>query len=80
MSTPATASAMRRYQLAGFTGLFVVLGSVAGWAALSEIHGAVIAPGNIAVDGNTKRVQHRDGGIVSEIRVREATRSRQAIC
>jgi HlyD family secretion protein len=71
MSTPATASAMRRYQLAGFTGLFVVLGSVAGWAALSEIQGAVIAPGNIAVDGNTKRVQHRDGGIVSEIRVRD---------
>lgn len=71
MSSTTTKSAMRRYQVAGFAGLFIVLGSVAGWAALSEIHGAVIAPGNIAVDGNTKRVQHRDGGIVSEILVRD---------
>ncbi len=71
MSSPTTTSAMRRYQVAGFAGLFIVLGSVAGWAALSEIQGAVIAPGNIVVDGNTKRVQHRDGGIVSEILVRD---------
>lgn len=62
---------MRRYQLAGFAGIFVILGSVVAWAALTEIKGAVIAPGTMVVDGNTKRVQHRDGGIVAKINVRD---------
>lgn len=37
MSSQATRNAMRRYQIAGFAGLFLVMGSVAGWAALTEI-------------------------------------------
>jgi HlyD family secretion protein len=71
MSTPQTKSGLRSYQVAGFAGLFLVLGSVAGWAALSEINGAVIASGSLVVDGSTKRIQHRDGGIVSEILVKD---------
>jgi len=66
-----TRKSMRRYQLAGFAGILVIMGSVAGWAALTEIRGAIIAPGTMVVDGNTKRVQHRDGGIVAEIRVQD---------
>ncbi len=66
-----TRKSMRRYQLAGFAGMFVIMGSVVGWAALTEIKGAVIAPGTMVVDGNTKRVQHRDGGIVAQINVRD---------
>ena len=58
MSTPQTKSGLRSYQVAGFAGLFLVLGSVAGWAALSEINGAVIASGSLVVDGSTKRIQH----------------------
>ncbi len=67
----ATRKSMRRYQLAGFAGILVILGSVVGWSVLTEIRGAVIAPGTMVVDGNTKRVQHRDGGIVAEIKVRD---------
>jgi len=66
-----TRKSMRRYQLAGFAGIFVIMGSVGGWSALTEIRGAIIAPGTMVVDGNTKRVQHRDGGIVAEIKVRD---------
>ncbi|MEE4238800.1 MAG: HlyD family type I secretion periplasmic adaptor subunit [Anderseniella sp.] len=71
MSGENTAHNMRRYQIIGFAGLFLVMGSVAGWAALSEIRGAVIASGQLVVDGNTKRIQHRDGGIVAEILVKD---------
>ena len=66
-----TRTSMRRYQLAGFVGILVILGSVVGWSVLTELRGAVIAPGTMVVDGNTKRVQHRDGGIVAEIKVRD---------
>jgi HlyD family secretion protein len=48
-----------------------LVGGVVGWAATSQLSGAVIAPGVVAVDQNLKTVQHRDGGIVGEIAVRE---------
>jgi HlyD family secretion protein len=66
-----TRKSMRRYQLAGFVGILVIMGSVVAWAVFTEIRGAVIAPGTMVVDGNTKRVQHRDGGIVAKINVRD---------
>ncbi|OYX07264.1 MAG: hypothetical protein B7Z08_12670, partial [Sphingomonadales bacterium 32-68-7] len=37
----------------------------------SELAGAVIATGSVQVDQNLKEVQHRDGGIIAEILVRE---------
>jgi HlyD family type I secretion membrane fusion protein len=42
-----------------------------GWAATTQLNGAIIASGIIAVDQNMKAIQHRDGGIVSEISVKE---------
>ncbi len=50
------------------------LGSVVAWAVLTEIHGAVIAQGTIAVEGKEKTVQHLEGGIVGEILVRDGDR------
>jgi HlyD family secretion protein len=51
-------------------GIILVLGC-GGWAAFAQINGAVIAQGMIKVDQNLKTIQHRDGGIISEIAVRE---------
>ena len=51
-------------------GFFLVFG-IGGWAALANLSGAVIAPGSIIVDANLKAVQHRDGGIIGHIAVRE---------
>jgi HlyD family type I secretion membrane fusion protein len=51
-------------------GLLLLLGC-GGWAAVAQINGAVVAQGQIKVDQNLKSIQHRDGGIVSEIAVRE---------
>src|SRR5436190_4663943 len=50
-------------------GLFFVL--FLGWAALVPLDAGVNAPGTIAVAGNRQTVQHRDGGVITAIRIRE---------
>jgi HlyD family type I secretion membrane fusion protein len=42
-----------------------------GWAALVPLDAGVHAAGQIAVMGNRQTVQHKDGGVVTAIRVRE---------
>ena len=42
-----------------------------GWAALAKLEGAVVASGIVKVDQNLKEVQHRDGGIVKTLAVRQ---------
>ena len=42
-----------------------------GWAALVPLDAGVHAAGSIAVAGNRQAVQHRDGGVVNAIHVRE---------
>ncbi|KZK84354.1 Type I secretion system membrane fusion protein PrsE [Pseudovibrio sp. W64] len=52
-------------------GLLVVIlvGGAGLWGGLMEIRGAIIAPGTIVVETNTKNVQHMEGGIVRSIMV-----------
>ena len=69
-----TRLSLRRYQIAGMIGLFVVFGSVTAWAFLSSIHGAIIAPGVTVVELSVKKVQYPDGGIVAQIYVKEGDR------
>ncbi|MFW6314125.1 MAG: HlyD family type I secretion periplasmic adaptor subunit [Desulfohalobiaceae bacterium] len=52
-----------------FIGLF--FGGLGYWAATTTLEGAVIAPGDVIVEKYRQQVQHRDGGIVQEIMVRE---------
>ena len=42
-----------------------------GWAALTPLDAGVDAPGAIAVSGNPQTVQHKDGGVVTALHVRE---------
>jgi HlyD family type I secretion membrane fusion protein len=42
-----------------------------GWAALARLEGAVVTTGSVKVDQNLKEVQHRDGGIVKTLTVRQ---------
>ncbi|MBY2925584.1 HlyD family type I secretion periplasmic adaptor subunit [Rhizobium leguminosarum] len=42
---------------------------IGGWAAQAKLSGAVIANGQVVVSEQVKIVQHRDGGIVSQIMV-----------
>ncbi|HEX8375105.1 MAG TPA: biotin/lipoyl-binding protein, partial [Geminicoccaceae bacterium] len=47
---------------------------VGGWAVFTMISGAVIAPGQLVVESDVKKVQHPTGGVVGELRVREGAR------
>ena len=57
--------------VAGLVVIFALVAGVGGWIATAKLSGAVISPGQVIVDDNVKAVQHRDGGIVSEILVRQ---------
>ena len=46
-------------------------GLLGGWAALAPLNGAVIAQAEVKVDGNRKSIQHFEGGIVREIRIKD---------
>lgn len=53
-------------------GVFFVL--FLGWAAFARLDAAAYAPGSLVVSGERQSVQHRDGGVVGEILVREGQR------
>jgi len=71
--TPALHS-IQRYMVAGMGMVGFVTFVIGGWAATSELSGAVIGQGVVVVDSNVKKVQHPTGGIVRELRVREGDR------
>lgn len=60
-----------RHALAGLCALLLLVGGFGGWAATTQIAGAVIAPGVVAVDTDVKKVQHPTGGVVGGLFVRD---------
>jgi HlyD family secretion protein len=68
---PDPRRAIRRLNLIGFALAVLLVGGVGGWAATSQLSGAVIAPGTIVVESSVKKVQHPSGGVVGEILVKE---------
>src|SRR5262245_45616110 len=64
-------SCIRRLNLIGAAAIVVMLGGVGGWAATSELSGAVIASGVLVVESSVKKVQHPTGGVVGEILVKD---------
>ena len=69
-----THPSIRRHLLVGSAAALVLLGGVGGWAMTTELSGAVIAPGQLVVDSNVKKVQHPAGGVVGELRVKDGDR------
>ncbi|TXM66230.1 HlyD family type I secretion periplasmic adaptor subunit [Methylobacterium sp. WL12] len=69
------ASIQRQLLLAGLVSFALVPG-IGGWATYTQISGAVIAPGQLVVESDVKKVQHPTGGVVGELRVREGQRVR----
>ena len=67
----AVRGSIRRHLAAGVALTVLLAGGVGGWAATTEIAGAVIAPGALVVDSNVKKVQHPTGGVVGELRARD---------
>ncbi|MEM7745760.1 MAG: HlyD family type I secretion periplasmic adaptor subunit [Pseudomonadota bacterium] len=67
---PPTWSA-KRYIWAGLICVLALGGGFGGWAATAQLAGAVIATGQLRVENNRQVVQHPDGGVVADIRVRD---------
>ena len=67
-------ASIRQHVITGIVVVAVLGFGVGGWAATSQITGAIIAQGQIVVDSNVKKVQHPSGGIVGELRVRDGDR------
>ena len=66
--------AIRQHLRAGLVGVIILAGGVGGWAATTELAGAVIGSGTLVVDSYTKKVQHPTGGVLGELNVREGAR------
>jgi HlyD family secretion protein len=64
-------ASIRRHLIAGILIVLLLGFGVGGWAATTELSGALIAQGSIVVDSNVKKVQHPTGGIVGELLVRD---------
>ncbi|MBF0255731.1 MAG: HlyD family type I secretion periplasmic adaptor subunit [Gammaproteobacteria bacterium] len=61
----------RKYRRAGNLVLLIMLGGLALWAFTAPIDSAVLATGQVKVESNRKTVQHLEGGLVSEIAVKD---------
>ncbi len=61
----------RRSKLLGTIVILLFFGCFGAWAAVARLSSAAVAPGRVTVQGNVKTVQHLEGGIVSEILVKE---------
>ena len=68
---PTAHGSIRRH-LAVTLGLAVVLVfGIGGWATFTHVSAAVIAPGQLVVETDVKKVQHPTGGVVGQLLVRE---------
>jgi HlyD family secretion protein/epimerase transport system membrane fusion protein len=59
---------------AGIAVIAVFFGGLGTWSALAPIAGAAVAPALVKVEGNRQSLQHRDGGIVKQLLVKEGVR------
>ena len=58
----------------GVIGAIIVFGFFGSWSVLAPLESAAVARGTVVLDSNKKTVQHLEGGIISDILVREGQR------
>jgi membrane fusion protein, epimerase transport system len=59
---------------AGWIILLLFFGGFGGWAISAPLNAAIVGEAVVKVEGNRKSVQHLDGGIVKELRVKDGDR------
>ena len=62
---------IRKPALLGLTTIGVFFLVLLLWSVLAPIQGAAVAQGKVAIKENRLTVEHRDGGIITELNVRE---------
>lgn len=68
---------VRQHILWGGAALILLFLGVGGWAATTDISGAVVTSGSLVVESDVKKVQHPTGGVIGEIRVKDGTAVRE---
>lgn len=76
-SPPPVPSDARSTIIAGALIVGVTFLGLGGWAASAPLASGVIAIGSVVFEGRRQVVQHFEGGIIAEIRVREGDRVEQ---
>ena len=78
MSQPVSIpAATRKPLMIGLGACLLLVFGVGGWAATTQLSGAVIASGKLVVDTNVKKIQHPTGGVIGELLVKEGDRVKQ---
>ena len=65
---------IRLHLAIGLAVVVILAGGLGGFSATQQFSGALIAPGQIVVESNVKKVQHPTGGVVGEVRARDGDR------
>ncbi|MEL7453137.1 MAG: HlyD family type I secretion periplasmic adaptor subunit [Pseudomonadota bacterium] len=68
------ASNPKRFFQIGWALIAFVFGGLVAWSIFAPFEGAVLTSGTISVESNRQAIQHLEGGIVGEIRVKEGDR------
>jgi multidrug efflux pump subunit AcrA (membrane-fusion protein) len=66
-----TDKSIRNTQYLGFGSFAVMLSLFGAWTEFASLNGAVIAPATIVAESYSKKVQHREGGNVLRILVKD---------
>src|SRR5882757_3781631 len=67
----APSDSIRQVSVAGWLIIAIFFGGIGTWAYTAPLNGAVVGNAVVKIDGNRKSVQHLDGGIVKEMRIKE---------
>ncbi len=62
---------LRRNLAVGLLAVLLLFAGVTAWAATASLSSAIIASGVVVIAGNSKKVQHPEGGVVAELLVDE---------
>lgn len=65
------APSLRGTVAAGLTIIALFFGGFLGWSMFADINSAVVTQGTVVVDSHRKTVQHLEGGILSQLLVKE---------
>lgn len=71
LARPHPRIAIRRQIILAGVISFALVPGLGGWAALTSFAGAVIAPGQLVVESEVKKVQHPTGGVIGKLLVKD---------
>jgi multidrug efflux pump subunit AcrA (membrane-fusion protein) len=70
----AAEAQISRYLRLGAAMVLLLVVGLGGWSAVTSIEGAVVASGLVAAESDSRSVQHLNGGVITDILVRDGDR------